>query len=79
MFPYFDDAQANLVPAGRAGVACCDEAANDVAERALVDLLSDPVLIDEVSDMHAPRIASRHQGRTQRGVSGPDTWNDCKN
>jgi hypothetical protein len=59
-------AKANLVSTGRAGVACRDEAANDVGESALVDLLSNPVLIDEVTDVHPPRIASGDGGWAYR-------------
>jgi hypothetical protein len=58
--------EGQFVSTGRAGVACRDEAANDVGESALVDLLSNPVLIDEVTDVHPPRIASGDGGWAYR-------------
>ncbi len=59
-------AKAEFIPAWRARIPCGNEAPHDVVQGTLVKVLSDPMLIDQFTDVHAPCIASSDQRGTRR-------------
>jgi hypothetical protein len=67
-------AKADFVTTRRARVTRRYEAPDDVRESTIIDLLGDPVLIEEAADMHAPRIASRDRRWSHRYFGCPATW-----